>query len=589
MYTRSVGKLGFRRPQNSYLKIATQADQEAPPTPPPFYPSAATMANPLSALLRRDGNRTRRAGTGRQTTKRTFAITLPTVSVAFTRAAPPIATTRGGKRDAQGLDDVEHFWRDSLESAAADGAIHPPLGDAAAAEHEEAPQPSANGAPTPFRRANKLMRTPAGPATPEVCSWPGSSRVPPVTAHPPPTMALLTSTQRRAPERRASCLIRLCSPPLGCSAGMRTQADEEAVEGPAPVPISWEEGPEASGGDASAAAADHSTADDAADDPDEAMLPDDFVVPAPAEPPSDESAPEPEERCSMGTSPIVPAQPTRLSTDRPAVDRRSMGTSPTMPSALIDSAEAESGAATAEMGCSPLGTEGARPVLVDASTRTSFDALGGGSSAAAVQDDVGGGGAADFDDDDDHAFGDDYGDDYGADEAPGSGPGAQLHARTGAEEDPPPPPPPPAAAPRPKKPRGTRKTSLEKLGAPPGGAPSQTAVLDNAEGGRSRRQRFRPLEYWRGERVIYGRRDSAKFEAVVDVVVAEREPTPPHFRRKRERQAQQGSMLAPNGETAIDPLADAVDGLADDAEVPPPQPKATAPGRVKKKAKKATA
>ena len=40
-----------------------------------------------------------------------------------------------------------------------------------------------------------------------------------------------------------------------------------------------------------------------------------------------------------------------------------------------------------------------------------------------------------------------------------------------------------------------------------------------------KRQRFRPLEYWRGERVHYGRRQSAKFEAIVDVTTVEAEPT----------------------------------------------------------------
>lgn len=41
----------------------------------------------------------------------------------------------------------------------------------------------------------------------------------------------------------------------------------------------------------------------------------------------------------------------------------------------------------------------------------------------------------------------------------------------------------------------------------------------------SKRKRFRPLEYWRGERVVYGRRASSKFEAIVDVTVLEAEPT----------------------------------------------------------------
>ena len=34
-----------------------------------------------------------------------------------------------------------------------------------------------------------------------------------------------------------------------------------------------------------------------------------------------------------------------------------------------------------------------------------------------------------------------------------------------------------------------------------------------------KRQRFRVLEFWRNERVVYGRRASAKFEAIVDVLV----------------------------------------------------------------------
>ena len=42
---------------------------------------------------------------------------------------------------------------------------------------------------------------------------------------------------------------------------------------------------------------------------------------------------------------------------------------------------------------------------------------------------------------------------------------------------------------------------------------------------RSQRQRFRPLEYWKGERVVYGQQadGAAPFESVVDVVILERE------------------------------------------------------------------
>lgn len=39
---------------------------------------------------------------------------------------------------------------------------------------------------------------------------------------------------------------------------------------------------------------------------------------------------------------------------------------------------------------------------------------------------------------------------------------------------------------------------------------------------KSQRQRFRPLEYWRGERVVYAQQDGmAPFEQIVDVVVAD--------------------------------------------------------------------
>lgn len=43
---------------------------------------------------------------------------------------------------------------------------------------------------------------------------------------------------------------------------------------------------------------------------------------------------------------------------------------------------------------------------------------------------------------------------------------------------------------------------------------------DNVQNGRrSQRQRFRPLDFWRGERVVYGRIADAAFEAIVDVIV----------------------------------------------------------------------
>lgn len=67
---------------------------------------------------------------------------------------------------------------------------------------------------------------------------------------------------------------------------------------------------------------------------------------------------------------------------------------------------------------------------------------------------------------------------------------------------------------------------------------------------RSKRQRFRPLDYWKNERVVYAptdRRGSARFERIVDVIVAEPSPEPVHKRRAPKAQPQPAA--ADNGET----------------------------------------
>ena len=114
------------------------------------------------------------------------------------------------------------------------------------------------------------------------------------------------------------------------------------------------------------------------------------------------------------------------------------------------------------------------------------------------------------------------------------------------DAQPPPPacPPPPLPAAMPPPPRRApaarggdskkRRNELDRLSMPPvvvERLAAQLGSLDQA-GGRSRRQRFRPLEFWKGERVVYGRRASAKFEAVVDVLVAAPEPEPAPKARK---------------------------------------------------------
>ena len=121
----------------------------------------------------------RRQGTGRVTTKRTFSLNVFKGSQLgqFGRKTG-LPLKQGVKRDAYGLDDVDNFWRDSLEGAPSDqqaeGAGEPP----APISHEApaaAPVAEPVAEENPFLRANKLMRTPG----------PGVPRPPMVRASPP--------------------------------------------------------------------------------------------------------------------------------------------------------------------------------------------------------------------------------------------------------------------------------------------------------------------------------------------------------------------------------------------------------------------
>ncbi|EOD11483.1 hypothetical protein EMIHUDRAFT_315842 [Emiliania huxleyi CCMP1516] len=95
--------------------------------------------------------------------------------------------------------------------------------------------------------------------------------------------------------------------------------------------------------------------------------------------------------------------------------------------------------------------------------------------------------------------------------------------------------PPQPAAPKPRAGR-KRKTSLDRIGRLEGEVAARTGlVVDPASQGarRSKRNRIQPLEYWRNERVEYGRRDSAKFEC--PVTRKPRDATPVWEKRARER------------------------------------------------------
>ena len=267
---------------------------------------------------------------------------------------------------------------------------------------------------------------------------------------------------------------------------------------------------------------------------DEAMLPADFGAPAEA------GTSTAVDRHSMGTSPInFPAPPSRLS----------MGTSPTVP-----------------------------------------DALAPPPPPPAADDDDGDGDMGDMGgfDDDDGGMGMGM-DDAEGDDAPGSGSGAAAGEQQAAAADP---------QPRPPRAKGASKKRKISCGPMPN-APEEgdAAVLPN-RGGRSQRQRFRPLEFWRGERVIYvnpeerskatGRRASAKFESVVDVQVAERESTPNWVRARRRAAEKKSSKLAAPG---ADLLAGARDHTAEDAADDDDAAAAAAaakPKRQKKRANKDT-
>jgi hypothetical protein len=199
-------------------------------------------------------------------------------------------------------------------------------------------------------------------------------------------------------------------------------------------------------------------------------------------------------RRSMGTSPLSAAEEEER-------QRRSMGTSPIAPGLL----EAAAGGAS-------CGADEAAPMETDGCS----DA---GSPAA-------------FDDNESLD-----GSDGGGDETqePDGGPTLDELVRQNIEEKFEQPPQPAAQKPRAGR---KRKTSLDRIGRLEGEVAARTGlVVDPASQGarRSKRNRIQPLEYWRNERVEYGRRDSAKFECPVAVTRKPRDATPVWEKRARER------------------------------------------------------
>ena len=163
----------------------------------------------LPTRIRRDEKRARRQGTGRVTTKRTFSLNPKCSQLGQFGRRTGLPLKQGVKRDAYGLDDVDNFWRDSLEGQA-EGAGEPP----APISHEApagVPVAEPVAEENPFGRANKLMRTPGGPRPPMVRPSPLSRCVPPPPqplsmhgGHYHTATPLLARTHRRSRRRRRS-------------------------------------------------------------------------------------------------------------------------------------------------------------------------------------------------------------------------------------------------------------------------------------------------------------------------------------------------------------------------------------------------
>ena len=541
--------------------------------------------------VRRDEKRARRPGTGRVTTERKFTLAARAVSgLGRIGRRTGLPLKQGVKRDAYGLDDVSAFWRDSLESGAgapleegdaqadssvAPAPVQPTVAAADAREPEAAPAPEpAPAAPTtseanPFRRANKLMRTPrparsapveetdptaiadqpafaaeeeaAATAPQPVAATPAAPT--PVAPAPAPAVESAGPSEAEAPPtadpfRRVNKLMRTPKP-----ARHATPEDEADEQLPPPS------GPVMDEAEATAQEAEPP----ASEEPTQPTQPTPVAPVAPVVQPL--PAATPVERCSMGTSPIQSAtEEAAVSTETepvaappPAATRCvSMGTSP-IPEPLLGLAGAPAAVHHAEAGTA-AGAPEAEPQQ-DEQMDDGFgmgdsgfgdDPYDGAEDAAGTEPDAEEGSpirqlrAADDDDDDDDDL--------------------EEQEQEQEEEVPPPPPPPPVqptpAQPKRKAPaRGggggggggkrSKKTSLENLGD----TPFRQLVAEKAEAAegegvrRGKRNRVQPLEFWRNERPKYGRRDSARFECIVGYETMPREETPPHFRRMRQRNA----------------------------------------------------
>lgn len=438
------------------------------------------MASTTLVRSRRELNTRRRAGTGRQTTKRDFSLNLRKLLAAHTSAIHPrLPLKERTAAEQQRLQTVDEAAASCSASLAEEGIERVGPADASGACASGQQQPQAFDpahAPTPFRRSNKVMRTPAaskdnGPSISEVAESDAVS-IPMAALDDVDELPACEAAPEETAQHEDGAAALDSNSWLGEVLHIAHDADADATHPPPP--------------------ATHS--------------------------PSHEERER--LRKSMGTSPIAPELLMQASAPSPTAGPSSSASIPSTP--LHD--------ATAAEHCMQAETSTV-PELMSST----------GHGVAADDGSVGSddGGASDF------------GSPGFNDTASLAGDEEQVQGEEAVvpEEMPPPPAPSLAAVLQEHVVSKTssrkaaasarkRKTSLDKIGRLPGKAAESTGLVVDEQGGRrSKRNRMPPLEFWRGERVEYGRRDSAKFEVPVSVTRQAKEATPTWVLRARARVA----------------------------------------------------
>ena len=100
-----------------------------------------------------------------------------------------------------------------------------------------------------------------------------------------------------------------------------------------------------------------------------------------------------------------------------------------------------------------------------------------------------------------------------------------------------------------------------------------TNHLYDGAGRRSKRQRIAPLAFWRNEKVVYGRRQSAKMPVIVDVLRTDAEKSPTkqapvrHSRRTASARSRRGTKGDPSGSERALKAAGFREGVSVEAKV----------------------